>query len=241
MIIFSFDCAIKNLGFCCIEINTNWRNDVSDLIKKINEFYETPNNVLGSINELLSQSNKIVDSIFNIKYMNIFNLVTNEKVKEVKYSNIVKRLKYVLFCINKQLPIPDVVLIEHQMKINDKSRGISRYIEEFYSPMEPVFSTIIPEFELKHCDFIQTKTKVVVITPLLKNAYQTDPTINGGYQKFIEKYSNYRANKLHCTHNFIHFLKIKGLSGLVKDINKLDDVADAFMQAYSWCKSENIF
>ena len=249
MMIFSFDCAIKNLGFCCLEINDNWRDEVADLIVEIENFYLDPtDSPLDKMQEIVSKADLLVDSIIKIKYMNIFDLAAEGKARSTKYSEVVKRLKYILYCLEKQLPSPDIVLIEYQMNVNDKARGISRYIEEYYLPIGDTDATItyaMNDYPLIAADLpdnVPTR-KIYTITASLKNAYQTDPTVEGSYQTFIEKYNrNYDANKAHTTHNFTYFLKSRGLSHTIENIpNKLDDISDSFMQAYAWCKASNIF
>lgn len=252
MIIFSFDCAIKNLGFCCIEINTEWRDQVGTVLQNINNLYESTDDsvdVLDTMKTIVQQSNDIVDSIFQVKYMNIFDLAAEGKVKETKFVEIVKRLKYILFCLEKQLPKPDVVLIEYQMNINDKARGICRYIEEYFLPLggtDACITYAMNAYPLEAADIPEERisdTQIYIITASLKNAYQTDPSEKGSYQTFILKHnSNYDANKAHTVHNFKYFLETRGLSHTIKNIpNKLDDIADAFMQAYSWCKLTKLF
>lgn len=249
MIIFSFDCAIKNLGFCCLEINDNWREQTEIIIKSIQKFYEKPgSNPLNQMRTLIQESDQLVNSILTIKYMNIFDLAAEGNVRNTKYSEVVKRLKYILYCLEQQLPNPDVVLIEYQMNINDKARGISRYIEEYYLPIGNIDATITYAMNFYPLIASDLPTnipdrKIYTITASLKNAYQTDPSIKGSYQSFIEKYNrNYDANKAHTTYNFLYFLETRNLSHVVENIpNKLDDISDAFMQAYSWCKLNKLF
>ncbi len=251
MIIYSFDCAIKNLGFCCIEVNTNWRNDVAKNIKDIETFYadSLDENPLDTMHNLVTKSEKIVNSILDIKYMNIFDFAAEGCVRDVKFTEVVKRLKYILFCLETQLPKPDVVLIEYQMNVNDKARGIARYIEEYFLPIGGTDATItyaMDAYPLIDADIPATLAKNTVIhmvPPNIKNAYQVDSSPKGGYQAFIVKHNRaYDANKAHTTHNFKYFLETRGLSDVIKGIpNKLDDIADAFMQAYGWCKHTNLF
>ena len=253
MIIFSFDCAIKNLGFCCIEVNTNWSKQTELIIQEFTQLYSNDDqdsiNVLDKIHILVKKTDTLVNSIFQIKYMNIFDLAAEGKAKETKLTEIVKRLKYILFCLGNQLPKPDIVLIEYQMNANDKSRGICRYIEEYYLPIGGTDATItyaMPEYPLYASDIsaeLISETKIYIVPPSLKNSYQIDPSIKGAYQTFIEKCNrSYDANKAHAIYNFVYFLQTRNLSHTIKNIpNKLDDIADAFMQAYSWCKAENFF
>jgi hypothetical protein len=250
MIIYSFDCAIKNLGICCIEIDENWREKIADIINELNNFY---NNVSSKAvfyeqsKDILTKINNILDNIFIIKFLNIIDLVPEGKVATKTSKDILRRLKYTLYCLDKQLPKPDVVLIEHQMSQNDKARGISRYIESHYSPKiddadgfddsitfaipaYPLIAADIPEVELKQ------KKVVHVLPATLKNSYDIDIKSKlGSYSYYIEKYTNYIANKKHSTYNFKYFMECRGLSKQLENIpNKLDDIADAFMMAYAW-------
>ena len=125
MIIFSYDCGTRKLGFCCIEINTNWRHESANIIEQINKFHQNKSlNKAEAINELkaiFTQTEKILDSIFKIIYMNVFDLIPDEKITPANHIKIVQSLKYLLNCFDVQLPKPDVVLIEHQMKKNGKT------------------------------------------------------------------------------------------------------------------------
>jgi hypothetical protein len=250
MIIFSFDCAIKNLGFCCIEINTHWREELDVLIQRVNDFYSqdiSHADTLDAMSSIIHDADALINSIISIRYMNIFNLALDGKVKETKYTEIVKRLKYVMHCISRQLPTPDVVLIEYQMNVNDKARGISRYIEEYFLPVrkpEIDIKYVMGDYPLQFIDIdVSHDTQVYIVNPCLKNAYQCDPSQAGNYQTFIEKYNtNYAANKAHAVHNFEYFIWSRGLQASITNIgNKLDDVSDAFMMAYAWCKKTNLF
>jgi hypothetical protein len=67
--------------------------------------------------------------------------------------------------------------------------------------------------------------------------FSTDETLAHG--TFTEKYaSKYTANKNHCKANFLYWLKLYSLDGLLKEngIEKknVDDIADAFMQMFGW-------
>ena len=139
MIIYSFDCAIKNLGFCCIQVDNEWRDKIDKLINEVDNFYdnqpESKEEIIKQIYNILKNSDQILSDQFKILYINVFDLVPFNKAKSIKFGDILKRLKYVVYCLEKQLPPPDVVLIEYQMNINDKSRGISRYIEEHFTPI----------------------------------------------------------------------------------------------------------
>jgi hypothetical protein len=244
MIIFSFDCAIKNLGFCCIEFDENWRTKAAEIINSLNNLYSIIKDIskdefLQKSKEILTDTNNLLDNMFKLHYANTIDLISEKKVEEVKYSDIFKSLKYVLECLNRQLPKPDIVLIETQMSINDKARGISRYIEDMYSDVDIPDTEItfaIKEFPLITFDIYDTPVKKVqCINANLKNTYSVDLSPGGDYGEFISKYSNYTANKKHTEHNFKYYMNKTGRGKILKSVpNKLDDVSDAFMMAYAW-------
>lgn len=244
MIIFSFDCAIKNLGFCCIEIDDQWRIKVSKIINDLYDLYGNIGNMskdafLQKSYDIIKQVDQVLKNMFKLHFANTIDLISDKKMKEVKYSDIFKSLKYTLECLNRQLPKPDVVLIETQMSINDKARGISRYIEDMYSEVEIPDEKItfaIKEFPLISFDIYDSPTKKVqCINPVLKNSYSVDLSPKGDYSAFISKYSNYDANKKHTEYNFRYYMNKTGRGKMLKGVpNKLDDVSDAFMMAYAW-------
>lgn len=249
MIIFSFDSAVKNLGFCCISVNDTWQEETVALIDELNAFYDSiPENRAQTIKQmrgLTKKADTLINSVFEIKYMNIFDLIPGEQMSTKAYANVVRRLKYLLFCLTQQLPKPDIVLIEYQMGANDKSRGISRYIEEYFVGLNadacneityslPAYPLITAEVPDELC----IGPEIISVNPNLKNAYQVDSSDAGSYTTFISKYTNYTANKKHTTWNFQYFLKTRGIEDKIEGaVGKLDDVSDAFMQAFAWCKS----
>jgi hypothetical protein len=250
MIVYSFDCAVKNLGFCCIEINEKWKEDLPNIILTVTNMYVGDDTLtIENIKNVLDNVDKFISNILVIKYMNIFNLSPNVKQSEWIFSEIVVRLKYLLYCLEKQLPRPDHVLIEHQMNINDKSRGISKYIEEYYVPIDSESGKI--EYALTSYPLVFTESpkneKIIQIhniSPGAKNKYQTDP-IKGGYHNFIKDFKkNYDINKKHSIYNFVYFVKVFNTLNTL-DVtsvkHKLDDVADAFMQCLAWGKSQHLF
>ncbi len=244
MIIFSFDCAIKNLGFCCIEIDEKWREKTSNIIQTLHKLYEdikdmTKSEFLQKTQTIIKSIDKLLSNMFKLHFANIIDLIPEKKVESVKFSTILRNLKYTIECLNKQLPTPDIVLIETQMAVNDKARGVSRYIEDIYTSVEEPEDSItfaIASFPIIPVEITNSKsTKVFYINPVLKNKYSVDLSYKGDYSSFIEKLSNYTANKNHTTYNFKFYMNKTGKGELLKNIpNKLDDVSDAFMMAYAW-------
>lgn len=252
MIIFSFDCAVKTLAFCCIKYDENYLDKLNiniTQLKNINKsllehkLEHKLDHKLLEINKLLTDIQINIDKRIELIYINVFDLIPSKKMEKCNFHDVLINLKYVLHCLDNQLGRPDVTLIEYQMNANDKSRGISRYIEGHYTELQTPTEKIAFAFSAypvlpMHVE--KKDSKVYIINPNLKNAYQIDPTEKGAYSYYIQKYSNKTSNKKHTTHNFIYYLNQVGKSDILNGVTiKLDDAADAFMMAYSWLKKLN--
>ena len=127
-------------------------------------------------------------------------------------------LKILLHLLDSKFSIPDIVLVEYQMKQNDCSKNISSQV-------------------LYHYDYPYTHLEVV--GPSLKNTISFSEELK--YGNFIMKYSNYTANKKHALANYNYFIKV--FPSNKHDINskKKDDIADAFIMAYAYAKKQAMF
>lgn len=165
-----------------------------------------------------------IDPSLDIKDLNKSNtdiklLKVVDLTKGVKYTipKKAKLLKQCLTDINKEIGIvPDIVLVEFQMKVNDKSRCVCYQIIYHYSDI---------------CK------RIHIVSPSLKNRVFFNDDLR--WTIFGEKYkTNYTANKNHSKSNFLHYLKINDQTTSVENIAKknLDDIADAFMQILGFLK-----
>jgi hypothetical protein len=192
-----------------------------------------------TIKSILINIDKLLDTIFKIVYMNVFDLIPDEPITPANHIKIVQSMKYLLQCLDIQLPKPDVVLIEHQMKKNGKTNEISHYLEMYYMPIgqDTLLTYTLPNFPIDDSKIILNSSvipKVLLIGGSVKNSYDID-TVNGKYSKFTMKYNDdYTANKEHCNYNFRYFLSAWDVKLYTKESTR--DIADAFMQAYAWCK-----
>jgi hypothetical protein len=325
MIIYGFDCGIKNMGICCIEFIPNIKQsnklninkldinklDINKLdIKILKEIYNLQLNnqkIINKLNNKLTNKladklniqlddklaiNKLVNKLINklndkldeliINYKLILKLIDklilklndklftklNDKLNDL-YNNFkilfvntidlcedkadfqvaLARLKYVLYCLDKQLPKPDYVLVEKQLYAREIS--ISTYIISHYTNISkhniknisyslkyfPI--NYLQDYELPD----QYKTNVILVNPVLKNTVQIDSEITGNYSSFISKYSTNRtANKKHTDHNFLYYLeKTNQLHIIDGNKKKLNDVSDAFMMIYAWILKKSSF
>lgn len=133
--------------------------------------------------------------------------------KNVADTDIPERLKSLHEKLNKlmmNIPKPDYIVIEYQMNLNNLSNIISNAIMMYFAH----------NFEIK------------LVKPAAKNSIWFHESL--AFHYFIEKYSrNYDANKAHSKANLIWFLNLFEKQDVIKDIKKLDDVADAFMQLFN--------
>jgi hypothetical protein len=247
MLIVGFDCAVKNFGICYIEYNEKHKQELVEYSKKFNDAIAmlrsmpsltSQENPATSTNDPPTQKNaaqKVVSHYedttngnmsqtmhavlcllkeFNVWLSNIYKLVHYE-VANIDGANMNERtvnLHAMLTRLDATYK-PDLVLIEQQMKHNDISRAISNQI-------------------LYH--YIAKKTEARLVGTGLKNSvsFSTQCT----YGKFIQKYSNYVANKKHTEHNFKHYISVmhKDKVEEISKIKKLNDISDAMMMCIGY-------
>lgn len=224
MIIASFDCAIKNMGVCYLEFDENFISKLKTCM---------PINV-----ENVREVRGIIDNIFNIKHINVYNLVSEYKNANKTPAYVrTSRLKSLLNNLDEQMPTPDVVLIEYQMGPNHISGSISNQIVYHFSKED---NKIISSIKEQNIDFKEPpaiKYDVHIIGTSLKNSVSTHP--DGLYSNFISRYSNYTANKKHTTWNFKNFCHIMEYQHIIDSVPKnvkMDDIADSFMAIMGWIK-----
>lgn len=163
---------------------------------------------------------ELIDGHIKIHVLKVFDLTKGKKVDTIKRTQLLKE------CLNSidQLVLdsgttPDQVLVEYQMSANDKSRCVSQQIIYHHAGRPNV--------------------DVALVGPTLKNKVCFSPDETLAHGTFMAKYaSKYTANKNHCKANFLHWLKLYRLDGLLKENGiakkNVDDIADAFMQMFGW-------
>lgn len=238
-----FDCAASNMGICYVEFDDKWRDKIVVHVSRLNKLYSDMESLTKG--QFLSESIRIVkdiesylDNIIKIKFFNVIDLVPGIKVAKVPLLERTKRLKYLLQILDQQFDVPDIVLIEYQMKQNDISRAISHQIAYHYAgsgsnilveqkeqciQRRSLMESLAQKTQLSNsityavesCPLLpivmnenKTPDTVDIVGASLKNAYQLSS--DGAYANFIAKYSNYTANKKHTTHNFTQYVKTFG-------------------------------
>lgn len=201
----SIDCANKSLAVGLYVINNiqNWDTELLDVLKKVNN------------NGQLELINNFLDTVIDIKFLEVVDLIPNKKVKD---TNIIERtilLKHYINNIKHRVSeITDdkvSVLIEYQMNSNDKSRAVFNQLIYAFSDIE-LYS-------------------IHIVNPTLKNKVYLCDSLK--HCRILQRYSKtYTANKVHCKENFLFFIDTFNKKDMVKDISKknIDDIADTFMQ-----------
>jgi hypothetical protein len=251
MRILSVDPANKSLAVSIIDFNLNWKNDLVAIKTKYTIKYSKAVNIeekLAVLWERTQAVSTLLNELFSLKYINVFDLLPEQKVNSTSTELRLGRLKGVIAYvekINKVLKPSkglDQVLVEKQM--SQKNMEISSSL--IYAFTKPNFS-----FMEKSTYFTQDKTIFAV---------NIAPTVNmvgaslkskvyfgsaGHIQQFRKRYmGNYTANKAHAKYNFLEWVKLKDSMELIKGIPKknLDDIADSFLMAYAWClKTYKVF
>lgn len=245
MLLFSFDCATINLGVCCAQCydkktfsdNINKLcSDGTDLIKELRLIKEMKSCDKNSqIIDYLIKLNDFLDNYIKIVFINTINLLPRKKLNSDTFQLVANRLKYFLTCLDEQLGTPDIVIIENQWNVNDKSKAIARYITDHYTQIDTTDIELeysIEQFPLVVKEFPPRKTSIFTIFPSVKLTCQLDKSEEFTYNKFrIKYYNSYEANKAFAKHHFNHYLSVMKLPYRCK---KMDDISDAFLQLFGW-------
>lgn len=243
MFYLSFDCANKSLGVSYFYYDLESSISIEKLCKYYYNYtdceYDCNSSIINNIKRLklnlkryelinyyikyLIELNKLLNSIIDIKYLDVINLLDDKKTKDV---NIITRslcLKKKLLELDRLLNYDNEtnIIIEYQMNCNDKSRTIYNQLIYHYSCID--------------------NFNVQVIAPAFKNKIYFDESLK--HNKFLQKYkNNYIANKKHTSSNFIYLLSNFNRLHLIDHIKKknIDDLSDSFIQALYIIKSSLI-
>lgn len=162
--IISIDVAIKSMGVCIVDVIIV-KHELEKLINKFQLDRSTINKKINLVNneehedkiktcykmivleyldlvlDNIRQFKKLFMKIFDIKYVNSFDLVPEYKSRDIEAKKIVSsRLKGVLNYITTIDRIihsngenTDIVMLEYQMNLNDKSRQVCSEIKQYFS------------------------------------------------------------------------------------------------------------
>lgn len=243
MYIISYDVATKSLAVSIMYYNEKWKTEIQDLQKQFYVELKTKKKLLNNCKytlNYLTKINKILTNIIFPIFLDVVDLVPNQKVKETTVILRTARLKSYLNFIDsyiKNLHISDTihVLLEYQMGPNDKSRNVCSQLLYHYSAFDSGYKGTI----LDSANHQESKNEskhmynVEIIGPTLKNKIHLDKP----YSYYVTKYmKTYDANKAHSRDNFIYWMKFIGKTDMYKSIKKknIDDIADSVNMALAW-------
>lgn len=214
MLIYSFDCAQHNMGFTAIKYN---------------------------------QIQPLPDGTRNIEWLEhaVQIFVNNTNIIEIVDARLVDLGDNEITGLRRfldNLPMPDKVVIEFQMNLNDTSRRISHMIAYHYAFLPQVniggaeknkltlirnidkdtFDKMLPRLSKSRK---KTDNKLQTISEMLFNNRSTCSLSHRDFLRITNK--NYDGNKLHTTAMFEFWLSAFGLK---YEFKKYDDVADSFIQ-----------
>lgn len=216
MLIFSFDCAIKNFGYCVVEIKPNdWRAKIKIMIDLFHTFAENlkkkaiSKNTLNDFAQLTCLFNEFLDSFINVKAIGLRDIRDGqtEKLSANKTKSFLNEL-------DEKYGKPNYVLVEKQMSLNNHAFAVENFVEYHYALGDG---------------------RLIIVSPGLKNLIYFDQK-NGKYECFIGKQSNYLTNKKHTTYNCKYFFEHAGIWQKFgfDQVKKFDDISDAFMMCMAW-------
>lgn len=229
MLILSIDCAVTNMAFCVIRYDPAWEDEPT----------------LGG---KLRHSTQAIQPLL----IGHCNLTPGRKVKETSVLDKIKALKvmcnYIRLWVMHEQVLLDYVLIEYQMGPNVKTTALANCLAyEWLSKTStetnfecPIVCTTWPKVDfaglaaqkLGETFEFCVRPQVLYIGPSLKNRLKFEK-----YQRFIEKKSNYVANKQHSVANLRKIIEIfdwpRDIYETFRHL-KLDDVADAVCMCLAW-------
>ena len=260
MRIISYDCAIKSLGVAIVDFDFGKLcRDICILLdtyiseeKQIDYPNATFHQIYDRISELAKLKELILSTIHNnpiIVYLNVFDLIPGKKISESKQLNTERLhgcLTYTKLIAESGGIDIDTVLVEYQMNANDKSREVMNQIKNFYSCssfgfgqgssfFSKKFNKRLISLRLYRSNINNVKFKIV--KPTLKNTIYFNKELKySNICSISNSISTYKCNKMHCRKNLIYYLKTRGLLGYLDGVkaSNIDDIADAFMQAFAW-------
>jgi len=260
MIILSFDSAVNNLGLCCINFDDKyyiklysciWRliPKIIQLkfllnIKIINTNHKVNSliNFLHNILTIIKKISCIITNIISIIYINNVNLISKKSAKSTTLLERTTALKSVLNSLDRLLPMPNIILIEYQMRQNYITQSISHQIAYHYANIYDcdISNGLIKNNMINltsHNSLFNKKRTIYMIPPSLKKSCILAP--NGKYSNFIQQWSNYTANKKQADFNFKYFIQLFNQAEcieILKQFKKTNDIADAFIIIICWLK-----
>jgi hypothetical protein len=205
--ILSFDCAVKHMGVCCAEFDTEWIKKLNTTTLKFNETYD--------VEQYINDCNEIVNNAFVVTTLRNIDFVPGKKLKQIKKLKLIQSMSTVLNQLDTVVGDVDIVLMECQPATNGPSTSVCDVLVYHYlqKPNKPLID---------------------IVSALFKNRISLGPNLD--YQTYQDRgySSSYTTNKSHTRENFKYWCDMYDID--LKKVDKpVNDIADAFMQIMGWC------
>lgn len=200
MEILSYDCANRALGVVGVTWNSDW---ITQAIAHIDKMLLDRRIDSADIIKLRD----IISNQWEITYIDNID-VLDCKVKDTTVEQRCKALKATIKAVDARFNTPDIVLVEDQMNVNEKSRGV------YYCLM------------YNYCDKVKS----------IKSHRKNKVKFSKARQDYLVKYAKaYDANKAFAVDNFTTYVNENNqlyAADMLKSIKpaKIKDIADAFCQ-----------
>ena len=243
MLIVSFDIASKSLAMSIIDFDDNYLTQLNEISTKFRVDIKNASAIDATTIALdvVNQLANVYDNIFNLRLIDVVDLIPGKKVKNttsmLRSTRLAGYLQQVDKVIEQQVKIgyrgneEIKIFLEYQMSANFKSNFIFSQIMGHFSNKDYEFKSTLEITKEK----FKRKYDVVVIKPSLKNKLNLDK--DKDYSYFMGKYAKKQsANKAHAKANLLYWLKQHDKENIISGIKKgnIDDVADSVTQALAW-------
>lgn len=206
----SFDCATKTFAFILLKINFKYLFIDHMLLKEFLLFIIQSKTYEQHIDNINKLDNITKNAITCLKY-DCVDLFPDKENKNIK---TIERIKIMINYVKKNI-FPCIINIEH-----DSLNIVIEFQMSFNTQSKIISIALITLFN----DY-----KIYLVYPSLKNKIFFHNSLQ--HNLFLEKYTNYVANKKHTIENFKYFIKTHDITIFISD-RKIGHIADAFMQVF---------
>jgi hypothetical protein len=243
---------------CTLELNLN---DVKEQTSTTKQQLLSMYNEFKCINKqlhLFEEFNTLYVNICKLVYIDVINLIPNKLLRDTdiilrssRLHGFVTYIKHLAKTLDVKQCSSDsgnrsdcgenIVLIEYQMSVNDKSKIICNQLAVSFVEDDFAFASFTKRKEFYDSPAevavaTQSKFETHIVGCSIKNRISFNH-VNLNYETFLPKYQkSYDANKAHCKANLIEWARLTKNEDKISIIDKkvLKDASDAFMMAFAW-------
>ena len=178
MRVLSFDCAVKHMGICCLDIDTKWVEKMNIATRELNTTLDAEK-YLDTITEIINSAVK------NVMFRNL-DLMPGVPAKKITGIDFARAMNTHIAEISKTIT-PDVVLIECQPALNGKSTSVCDILAYHY---------------------LCAGVHVEIVSARLKNKISICDNLGISKYRDRNYSTSYTGNKAHTRENFKYWAKL---------------------------------